>query len=172
VIAMLAPVAAAAGDIRDIRGPIVPPPSHAWWPYLVLVAAAVIVAIVVRAIVRRRRKPLSPDAEAIRALESARELIERGDPQAFGSRVSDAVRTYVERAFDVHAPRRTTDELLADLMTDDSPVASHRAALGVFLEFCDLAKYARWSLSQTAMTGMLDSAEAFVRATASPGVGP
>ena len=82
--------------------------------------------------------------------------------------MSDVVRAYVEAAFALHASRLTTDELLADLMTDHSPVAAHRTELGAFLGYCDLAKYARWSLSPTDMTGMLDSAETFVRVTAAP----
>jgi hypothetical protein len=163
---VIATLAAAADDIRDIRGPIVSPPSHPWWPYVAVGIVAVLAALVVRAIMRRRRRSLSPDAVALRALESARELVGRGDPRAFGGRVSDVVRTYVEAAFAVHAPRRTTDELLGELMTDDSPVAAHRAELGSFLGYCDLAKYARWSLSPDDMTGMLDSATQFVRATA------
>ena len=50
-------------------------------------------------------------------------------------------------------------------MSDTSPVAAHRAELGEFLRYCDLAKFAGWSLSETEMTSMLASAEAFVRAT-------
>ena len=164
----LAALTAGVDDIRDIRGPILSPPGHAWWPYVAAATVIAIVALVAREVVRRRRRPVSADVVALRALESARELIGRGDPRAFGVRVSDAVRTYVETAFSVHAPRRTTDELSAELMTDGSPVASYRGELGTFLGFCDLAKYARWSLSRDDMTGMLDSAAQFVRATATP----
>jgi hypothetical protein len=100
------------------------------------------------------------------ALDAARELIERGDALGFSTRVSAAVRGYVEDAFALHAPKLTTEELLGTLMTDHSPVAAHREQLGTFLEFCDLAKYARWSLSRGDMTGMLDSARAFIHETA------
>lgn len=168
---VLAVLASAVDDIRDIRGPIVTPPSHPWWPYLVAAAVVVAIALGVRAWVRSRRKPLPPGARALRALEAARTSIEGADAHGFSLQVSDAVRAYVEAAFTVHAPRLTTPELLAELMTDESPVAAHRGELGTFLEFCDLAKYARWSLSRVDMTAMLASAEAFVRATASPAGG-
>ena len=71
-------------------------------------------------------------------------------------------------AFQIHAPRRTTEELLGDLLRVMSPVAPYRAELGSFLELCDLAKYARWSLSRAEMANLVDSAERFVRATAAP----
>ncbi len=168
LLALLAPI---ADDIIEIRGPILPPPEHPWWPYAVFAAAVLVLGLAVRAWRRRRRKQQPADLEALRAIDEARPLIERGDPQGFSTLVSDAVRRYVETAFAMHAPRLTTPELLAELMADDSPVAGHRAQLGAFLEYCDLAKYARWSLSRTDMNGMLASAQTFVRATAPPAGG-
>ncbi|HEX4418132.1 MAG TPA: DUF4381 family protein [Kofleriaceae bacterium] len=155
-------------DIRDIHGPIAQAIAHAWWPYAISFAALVaMAAVIVLAIRKLRRRAVPADVAALRALEAARPLIEGGDPRGFSSQVSTAVRDYVEHAFGVHAPKLTTEELLADLMADPtSKVAPHRGELGTFLEFCDLAKYARWSLSRADMTGMLDSAEVFVRATA------
>ncbi|MEP6860822.1 MAG: DUF4381 family protein [Deltaproteobacteria bacterium] len=151
-------------DIFGLHPLPVPPAPHPWWPYVVVAAVAIAIAVVV--LVRRRRRVVPADVTAMRALEATRELIARDDVQAFSAQVSTAVRDYVELAFGVRAPRRTTEELLADLMHDSSPVAPHREELGVFLEHCDLAKYARFALTRPQMTGMLDSAETFVRATA------
>ena len=156
----------AVDDIRDIHGPILVLRHHPWWPFAIVGVGIVVLAIIVRAVVLYRRRRILPnDVRAMRALAAARELIEQGDVQGFSTRVSSVVRVYVESSFGVHAPKLTTEELLANLMTDNGPVSSHRGELGVFLEFCDLAKYARWSLSRSEMAGMLDSAEAFVRAT-------
>ncbi|MEO8841262.1 MAG: DUF4381 family protein [Kofleriaceae bacterium] len=151
------------GDIFGLH-PLAVPPVHAVWPYALAAAVVVIVFAVVMFL--RRRPAIPADVAALRALEATRELIARADAQSFSSQVSTAVRDYVEVAFGVRAPRRTTEELLADLMHDESPVAAHRDELGSFLAYCDLAKYARFALSQTQMTGMLDSAETFVRSTA------
>ncbi len=147
-------------DIRDIHGPILHH-AHAWWPYALAAAAVVLLVLVVRRL--RRAHAATPAELALRAIEQA-----RTEPNAerFSTAISSAVRTYAEQAFRVRAPRRTTEELLADLMSDDSPVARHRDELGQFLHFCDLAKYARWSLSDADRAGMAASAEAFVRATA------
>ena len=163
-LAVLAPV---VEDIRDLRGPIELRPDRPWWPYIAAALAIVLSIIAVAAMVRRRRRRRLPaDLEALRALEATRAQIDAADANAFSTDVSAAVRGYVEAAFALHAPTWTTEELLAQLMTDSSPVAAHRPELGAFLAYCDLAKYARWSLSRTEMTGMLDTAEAFVRATA------
>jgi hypothetical protein len=166
---LLAPALVAAApiaeDIRDIRGPIAAPASSPWWPYLAIAVAALALAFAVRTYARRRRPPQPPDRAALDAIADARTRL-RGDPHRFSIQVSEAVRTYVEAAFDVHAPRRTTEELLAELMTDPSPVAAHRRELREFLETVDRAKYARDALSYVEMVRMLESAEAFVRATA------
>jgi hypothetical protein len=161
--AMLAP---AADDIRDIRGPIAAAASHAWWPYVVVVVGVAVLAVAVRALQRRRRRALPADRVALEQLEHARQEIEANNANAFSTRVSATVREYVEQAFAVHAPTRTTFELLHELMDDGSPLGAHRGELGSFLEYCDLAKYARSPLSREQMTGMLASARAFVQATA------
>ena len=153
-------------DIRDIRGPIVEAASTPWWPYVVAGLAALACVLAIVAYVRSRRRPPTPTERAMRELALARELLERGDSHAFSIRVSNTVRDYVESAFDVQAPRLTTEELLADLLRETSPVAPYRRELGDFLEQCDLAKYARWQLSRGDMARMVDTAETFVRATA------
>ena len=116
---------------------------------------------------RRRKRIAPPHERALRALEEAGTMFE-GDPRRFSFAVSEIVRQYVEEAFRVRAAHRTTEELLADLMLDRSPVALHRTALGEFLRYCDLAKFAGWSLSPADRMAMLVSAETFVRATATP----
>lgn len=155
-------------DIRDIRGPILEAAGTAWWPYVVGCATIAGVIVLASIVMMRRRHTVSPYEIALRELADARALIERGDPEAFSVRVSDTVRGFVEHAFDIHAPRRTTDELLADLLRSMSPVAPYRAELGAFLEQCDLAKFARWSLSRTDMTKMIETAERFVRSMKTP----
>ena len=168
----LAAAAPAADDIRDIRGPVAIPEPTSWWPYGLVLAGALVVAFAIRELVRRRRTPMSAEAIALRDLEAARGQVESGDAHLFAVAVSTAIRGYIERAFDIHAPTRTTEELLRELMSETSPVAAHRNELGAFLEHCDLAKYARWSLTLEQMTAMLESARTFVRATAASRLTP
>jgi hypothetical protein len=155
-------------DIRDIHGPIaIPRRRSGWWCFGGAgLAGGALAALVLYA---RRRKPVAPPHErALRALTAARAELE-GDPRQLSFAASEIVRRYVEEAFQARAAHRTTEELLSDLMSDRSPLALHRAALGEFLHHCDLAKFAGWSLSPADRVALLDSAEAFVRATAAPG---
>jgi len=154
-------------DIRDIHGPIAVPAPRPVWPYL---AGAGMLASAAGAVVlyRRRRAPaLTPAARALRALDELRPFT-AAEARAFSFTVSEIVRRYVEASFPVRAAHRTTEELLADLMRDASPVAAKRAELGEFLRYCDLAKFAGWSLSSADMAAMLASAEAFIRGTQPP----
>jgi hypothetical protein len=138
-----------------------------WWE--IAAAGDVGVAAVGWGLVSRRRKPpLLPHERALGALRGAGTLV-GGDARTFSFTVSEIVRVYVEAAFSIRASHRTTEELLAELMQDTRPAAPHRAALAAFLHYCDLAKFACWSLSPADMAAMLTSAEAFVRATAPEG---
>jgi hypothetical protein len=162
-----APTALSAGqDIRDIHGPIAVPRARPLWPYFI--GAAVVSGIAAGFILRKRRRrpPISPTERALRALVEAGAM--HTGARGFAFAVSEIVRRYVEESFAVRAAHLTTEELLADLMRDTSPVAAHRDLLGQFLYYCDLAKYAGWSLSRTEMEAMLASSEAFVRATSTP----
>ncbi len=153
-------------DIRDIHGPLAIPGRRSPWWYAG--GAALAVGLLVALVLHSRRKPIAPPHQrALRALEEAGTMFE-GDPRRFSFAISEIVREYVEEAFQVRASHRTTEELLADLMLDRSPVSLQRTALGEFLRYCDLAKFAGWSLSPTDRTAMLVSAETFVRATATP----
>ena len=87
--------------------------------------------------------------------------------QAFAFAVSNAVRLYIEDRFQEKAARRTTEEFLHDLLgRDGSPLAPFAAPLQDFLQHCDLAKFARWSLSGDDMRNMHGSARRFVEETA------
>ncbi len=157
-----------ADDIRDIHGPIVAKARRPiWWAVgsgTALIAAAAAAA----AWSRREQRRLPADLRALRSLARQRTLA-AGHPRAFAIAVSETVRAYLEEAFAIHAPRRTTEELLADLVRDRSgPLSEQQFELTEFLRQCDLAKFAGAVLSAARMNAMLDSAEALVRATAAP----
>jgi hypothetical protein len=156
----------AADDIREIRGPVpldrrVP----AWWYGAGALAAAVAAFALARARHPASRRPLPAHVRALAALEAQRRAPDPS-PRGFSVALSEIIRGYVEECFPVRAAHRTTDELLADLLADNSPVATFRSELRLFLHQCDLGKFARWSLTAADREAMLTSAESFVRATA------
>ncbi|MCC7518637.1 MAG: hypothetical protein IT578_05580 [Verrucomicrobiae bacterium] len=170
-----APIAVRADDIRDIRGVVsVPTP----WQWLLYPAAALALVAVAVALVRRwrRPKPLPPPPPhemALARLRAAEALIAENKPREFGIAVSDAVREYIEARFSLLAAHRTTEEFIAERLADEnSSLRPHREPLRAFLQSCDLAKFARWALDETAMRELWEHARAFVEATRPQPISP
>jgi hypothetical protein len=157
-------------DIHDIRAPYLIPQD---WRLPALIAAAVVLVLVLswwgwRRILARRPPPTLLQ-RTLQKLEATRALMEAGDARAFCAALSDVVRAYIEQRFDVRATQRTTPEFLGDCLAQvGSALQAHEQALGEFLKFCDLAKFARWPLDGQQMQGMLASARHFVETTAAP----
>ena len=164
--ASAAPVAPAASpaaeDIIDIR-----PPIHiaAPFPWLAVGGAAVsLVGIGAAAwkLLRRQRRKLAYEI-ALERLENTRPLMRELHAEPFCLAVSDVVREFIEEVLPVRAMHRTTNEFLRDVGSrSDLQLAPHRETLANFLQHCDLAKFARWSLSIPQMEAMLSSAKDFV----------
>jgi len=160
----------ATEDIRDIRGPKVIIPT---WGLPAAVAAAVLLALCIfwlwRRRSRRRVRVLTPFEIALKGLEDIRPLMLPGSAREFSTAVSDIVRTYIEKRFDITVTRRTTEEFLRDLLeSSNASLVSHRALLGEFLQQCDIVKFAAMSLTVQNMESLRQSARAFVLATAEP----
>ncbi len=163
-------MSSSAPDIRDIRAPYLIPAD---WRVPVLAGAAVVLLLALLwwgwRRLRARQAPLTLLQRTLQQLEATRSLMVAGDARAFAVAVSDVVRGYVEMRFNVRATQRTTAEFLRDCLGQvGSALQAHEQALGEFLKFCDLAKFARWSLNGQDMQGMLSSARHFVETTAAP----
>jgi hypothetical protein len=153
---------APAEDIIDIRPPIhiaAPFPWLAW-------SAGTLFLIGVTAVAwklgRRQKRKLAYEI-ALDRLENTRPLMRENNAEPFSLAVSEIVRRFIEEVLPVRAAHRTTDEFLRDLTSVSYlPLAQHRDSLADFLRHCDLAKFARWSLTVSQMEAMLESAKAFV----------
>jgi hypothetical protein len=135
--------------------PTAPParrvPWFAWAAVALLAAAA--------AIALRRREPAAPAPAPApppheTALARLRELRSKPPEEAIVA-ASAVVRGYVAIRFDVRAPERTTEEVLAAV-----------PALAAFLGPCDLVKFAAHRPTDAERARLLDLAEAFVREAA------
>jgi hypothetical protein len=167
-------VSAPAPDIRDIRPPYLIPLD---WRVVALVGSIVVLLLLLGwwawRWYRGRRPPLTLLQRTLQRLEATRALMQAGDAQAFSVAVSDAVRAYVEERFKVLATHLTTTEFLRDCLAQvGSSLQAHEQSLGDFLRYCDLAKFARWSLDGGQMQAMLASARHFVESTAAPSPAP
>jgi hypothetical protein len=154
--------AAPEQDIIDIRPPIHIPAAFPWmiWSAGALAAAGLGCGAWM---LRRRPRRKLPYEIALENLAKTRGLMQPENAQRFSLAVSEIVRLFIEECLPVRAAHRTTHEFLRDLVNfPDSPLAAHRETLRDFLHHCDLAKFARWSLTVPRMEAMLESANAFV----------
>lgn len=165
----VAPGAAPApDDIRDIRGPLHMPEPTAWEGWVVGGLAVVLAAIAGAVLLRRhrRRRPLEVWEVALRKLDDARALMESENAYAFAIAMSEAVRTYLEKRYDMSIIHQTTPEFLGCLARDErGPLRPWREDLQGFLDHCDLAKYARGDLARERMEAMHTSARRLVMET-------
>ena len=162
------PVAAPAPDIRDIRGPISIPYSWLWAAYVLAGLALVAALYGVWRWYSRQPPPRirNPDEIALERLEKARELMTPERAREYSFAVSEITREYIEARFHERAARRTTEDFLHSLAAQTgTPLSEHSSLLEDFLQYCDLAKFARWQLSPTDMASMYESARTFILET-------
>ena len=158
-------------DIRDIHGPVSIP--NPWMPLLIaagVLAGLGLLGFLVRLIVRKLRQksepiPISPYEQALQELDATRSLMKSGQDKAFSIAVSDAVRYFLERQFDMPAPESTTEEFLNDI--HDHPLIKGPLAdnFSRFLQMCDLAKFARYPLGLAGMEELLGMGRKLVEET-------
>ena len=119
--------------------------ARPWWPWLF--AGLPVLAIGAWFLLGRRPRPVvepTPRATALRQLDelTALPVATPADVERLHTRLSDVLRCYLERRFDLPATRRTTPEFFA-VLTEESPLAAEQQALlSDILGRCDLAKFA------------------------------
>ena len=143
-----------------------------WWWTAPLIALTVLVMMAL--LVRRSRRRRAETVVVIPAHEWARQriaalisenLIGRGLVQEFYYRISDIVRGYIERRFDLSAPEMTSEEFLAATADDRRFGADMRLELNRFLIACDMVKYARYEPGREEPEAVLCAAGEFVERT-------
>lgn len=152
-------------DIHDIRGP-----KHIPWPWfwpVSLAGGAVLLGAGWYWYSRRTRTITKlPYQIALARLEEARTLMQPEMAREFSIAVSEIVRSYIEERFQARAAHLTTEEFLYDLLgAPDVLLTNHQGLLSDFLRHCDLAKFARWTLSVDEMETMYRSAHSFILET-------
>ena len=139
---------ALAGDIRDVKAPVEIPGGWFWLGCAAgALAAAALSYFAWRYWRRHRARPtapalvIPPHERARRKLQEALDLLHQ--PRLFCTLVSDALRLYLEEAFSLRAPERTTEEFLDELQSSALLSFSQKQLLGDFLMRCDLVKFAK-----------------------------
>jgi len=162
-------------EVRDfVRGPVA-----GLWPAALAVLIGLTVAVLA-VIISRRRRGGDPGQPMITADEWARArldelqragLVEQGRVHEFYVRLSDIVRQYLERRFDLMAPERTTEEFLREARAGSGLSLDHKDLLAGFLRAADMVKFALHEPSMNESDVALAAARRFVEETIPPPAG-
>jgi hypothetical protein len=162
-----APAADPLAGLRENAPPVdVPWPAWVWW--CIGVGAVILIALLGwlgRWLANRKPKtpPPTPRQIALRALEELRAQATRIEPYEFSVVVSDVLRTFVSAHYNMRATQQTSPEFLNSVSASTEFTAADRELLAVFLERCDLLKFARISASEQENIELLRAASAFVQ---------
>jgi hypothetical protein len=164
---------------KDIR-PLEPAPFDPYWLMLgglILLLLAVITALVVWYIRRRRRRKLvpvdapviiiPPHVEALKALENLEQekVWQDGRMKEYYTRLTDIVRTYIEKRWLVNALELTSDELLVHGFTLQLDQET-RECLERVVKLADLVKFARMTPLGSDCESSMHLSRRFVERTA------
>lgn len=157
--------AAGSADIHDLHNLV---PLTYWERNGTLIICSSIGALILLAAIITlllRKKPavrLTPYQIALRELQAAGGIAPTGQDKAFASAASSAVRHYLENAYHMPAPERTTEEFLLEAARHAWLRGKLEQLLRRFLEFCDLAKFAGQQLGAAEREQLLGAAREFL----------
>lgn len=149
-------------DLRPIAPPVRMPGELAWIGWT-LAAVLVAAALAVWWLRRQRRTmaaaPVPIVPPHIRARQKLAEaLLFISEPDRFCTAVSGILRIYLEERFNFHAPERTTEEFLVELQASSVLNTEQKQGLQLFLQSCDLVKFARFEPTETTLRELHESA--------------
>ncbi|MBO7678774.1 MAG: hypothetical protein J6S75_03810 [Thermoguttaceae bacterium] len=153
---------------RPPRGPF------PWRRVLGIVLVAALLAAAARAyLIHRRHAPTGADQTMPRLTASQRALqaldilvgsgLAKRNIAEFYLHLTRIVRTYIEETTELKAIEQTTEEFLQAVRSNPNALGAHqRSALGEFLEFADLVKFARFRPTDEQIDDGLEKARRFV----------
>jgi len=154
--------------MRPMTGPVA---LAAPFPWLLLVGAFALLAILFAcAAIWRKRKKNRPAPPAPSPYETASHALialmaKSLAPELFVDELTWIIRRYVEAQFHIRAPRRTTEEFLAEAAHSSLLEKEHQAMLGRFLGEADLVKFARSVPGETEIDNAYQTAKGFLEDT-------
>lgn len=165
-------------DIRDIKKPIeFPLTLEDILPYILytLLGLAIIIAVYF-IILRIKRKPkeevirydasIPADLEAMEGLKRLEndKLWQKGHYKEYYTRLTDVLRTFIHRRYDINSFEMTSDEILHELELKDVPLNAFNYLKDIFT-LADLAKFARLEPIATENTIAMENSYNFVNLT-------
>lgn len=140
--------------LRDVKPPVGLPADYWIW---FLILGIVLAAVAVFFFLRSRNKPEQKKEEPkdprlpwqialdeLTSLQKQDYLAQRQFKEYY-SQLSDIIRRYFERQFQVRAPEMTTEEFLWSLENSGELNSSQKATLKEFMNSCDMVKFAKYA---------------------------
>jgi len=158
------PKGARLTDIKDIKGVLYP---FSWlklilWMLAALIGLWMIIKLALRFIFKKA-PPKLPHEIALGEIETAsKQFAAGGEVKDYYVKISDAVRRYIESVFSLKAPEMTTQEFLASLGSSSKLSAAHKELLAIFMEACDLVKFAKYKPARSDIDGVFNTAKKFI----------
>ena len=160
-------------DVKDIKGVLYP---FSWLRLILcILAASIVLWIVVRLILKlifKTAPPKLPHETALEEIEAAsKQFASGGEVKYYYVGISDAVRRYIERVFSLKAPEMTTQEFLISLSEPRTGMvqggssklqAAHKDLLVIFMEACDLVKFAKYNPARNDIESVFNTAKKFI----------
>jgi Domain of unknown function (DUF4381) len=155
-------------EIKDIAPPVDVFPYPPWMIALAGGAALLLVVAATWFFARWQKNrpapaPPTPREVALTKLTEARAQIERLQPYDFSILVSDILRSYVAAQYHLHAKEQTSPEFLTSISNSPHFSESEKSLLALFLDKCDLIKFARIDATVADSAMLLDEAIRFVK---------
>ena len=153
-------------DIKPIAPPVPVFLYSPWFIAMMIVLAVLLIAGIVWALMIYNRKPPIPPPTpreiAVAALRKLRDRIASVEPYPFSIEVSDVLRAFVTREFQVRATNQTSPEFLTEAARSRRFSEADKSLLAAFLEKADLIKFARIHASVADSEQLLEQAFRFV----------
>ena len=162
-------------ELRDITGieQAARAPARPWWPYTFGSAAVLMMSLFLVGWRYYRRSSdkteLHSGSWALAELERIESLARgagQGQLERYPAMLSEMIRVYLDKRFQLRAPRQTTPEFFHDIKDSSLFNSGHRQLLKDFLERCDLAKFAHIQFTLEECRALAQSARKFVEETA------
>jgi len=159
-------------DIKDIKGVLYP---FSPLRLIIWIAGSLIVLWLlgrfIAKMIFKKAPPKLPHEIALEELRAAsKQLAAGGAVKEYYVRVSDAVRRYIETVFSLKASEMTTQEFLislSDTVQSGSSKLSvvYKDLLKVFMEACDLVKFAKYTPARNDIESVFNTASNFIEET-------
>lgn len=155
-------------ELLDIKPPVDLPDPWAWVPWAMALAVGVglVVALLVW-VYHRTDSGAQTEPAHVRATRKLAEVRQfAGEPETLCVLIADILRVFLEEKFNLHAPGRTTDEVMAELRKSSPLNPEECAMVENFLFRCDEVKFAGHKLNTAELETLHNTADKLIEITA------